>query len=144
MALRAAAHREAVAQLCLCAGIASFVLAMTVRRLRREYLARHRVSSRSRELTSGGTPEYILEHIKRLMDEDYVCLAIAENKLTVREEVLRTLAKPFNIQYCTSCAIYTAGLPAVGAIDIAHIVHTHGKTTTLATKAKGKGRRRLY
>lgn len=85
MALQEAAHRENVAQLCLCAGIASFVLAMTVRRMREEYRARHKVSSRSRELTRGGTPEHILEHIKREMDEDYVCLAIAENKLTVRD-----------------------------------------------------------
>lgn len=85
MPLRSAAHEENVAQLCLCAGIASFVLAMTLRRVREEYRARHKVSSRSKELTRGGTPEHILEHIKRLTDEDYVCLAIAENKLTVRD-----------------------------------------------------------
>ena len=84
MALKQAVDRATMAQLCLGAGVASFILAMTVRRLRDEHLARHRPSKRSKELTKGGAPAHLLEHIARLSDPEYVCLSIAENKLTVR------------------------------------------------------------
>lgn len=61
------------------------IATMTYRRLREEQLspARHKPSKRSAELTRGGTPAHILEHIARIGDPEYVCLSIAENKLTV-------------------------------------------------------------
>lgn len=62
------------------------VLAMTYRRLREEHHLppRHnKPSKRSAELTRGGTPAHILEHIARVGDPEYICLSIAENKLTV-------------------------------------------------------------
>lgn len=87
MALKQAMHNATVAQLCLGAGITSFILALTIRRAREEYLARHKPSKRSKELTKGDTPVHLLEHIARLNDPEYVCLAIAENKLTVRAKL---------------------------------------------------------
>ena len=68
-------------------GLGAFVLlvvAMTYRRLREEPPSRETPSRRSAELTRGGTPAHILEHIARISDPEYICLAIAENKLTVR------------------------------------------------------------
>lgn len=62
------------------------VIGLTYRRLREEHhhlAARHKPSKRSAELTRGGTPAHILEHIARIDDPDYICLSIAENKLTV-------------------------------------------------------------
>ena len=89
MALKQAVDRANMAQLYLGAGVLSFVLAMTFRRWRDEHLARHKPSKRSKELTKHDTPSHILEHIARLSDPEYVCLSIAENKLTVRSETCR-------------------------------------------------------
>lgn len=63
--------------------IVLLVMAMTYRRLREEPTSRETPSKRSVELTRGGTPAHILEHIARISDPEYICLAIAENKLTV-------------------------------------------------------------
>lgn len=71
-------------QLCVGAGLASLVVAMAYRRAKKEHPARHGTSRRSVELTKGGTPAHITEHIARIGDPEYICLSIAENKLTVR------------------------------------------------------------
>lgn len=78
-------------QLCLGAGLASLVVAMTYRRVKKEHPSRHGPSRRSVELTRGGTPAHITEHIARIGDPEYICLSIAENKLTVRRK-MRPLA----------------------------------------------------
>ncbi|CAN0075967.1 unnamed protein product, partial [Scytosiphon promiscuus] len=70
-------------QLCLGAGLTSWVVAMAYRRVKKEHPARHGPSRRSLELTRGGTPAHITEHIARIGDPEYICLSIAENKLTV-------------------------------------------------------------
>lgn len=84
MARRAAIDRASMAQISMCVGIASFLLALTFRRVRREYRNRHRVSGRARALMGEQLPAHIAEHLARMGDPDYICLAIAENKLTVR------------------------------------------------------------
>lgn len=68
--------------------IVLLVVAMTYRRLREEPPSRETPSKRSFELTRGGTPAHILEHIARISDPEYICLAIAENKLTVRSKLV--------------------------------------------------------
>lgn len=83
MARKAAADRANMAQVTLGVGIASFFLALTLRRLRREHKERHRCSARARALMGKEFPEHIRVHIARLGDPEYICLAIAENKLTV-------------------------------------------------------------
>lgn len=86
MALKRAVDRATFAQLCLGAGITTFLLAMTYRRLKEEEGLLHKPSKRSKALSGKATPVHILEHLKRLDDPDYVCLSIAENKLTVSSE----------------------------------------------------------
>ncbi|CAN0364642.1 unnamed protein product, partial [Ascophyllum nodosum] len=86
MALKQATDRATIAQLILGAGVASFAMALTFRKLRGGCQHRDKkgkASLRSEQLTKGSTPEHIVEHIARLEDPDYVCLSIAENKLTV-------------------------------------------------------------
>eukprot|EP00752_Nemacystus_decipiens_P004326 g3951.t1 len=63
--------------------IVLLVVAMTYRRVREETTSRETPSRRSIELTRGSTPAHIVEHIARIGDPEYICLAIAENKLTV-------------------------------------------------------------
>lgn len=66
-------------------GFASVLIVIAIRSLYTKRRHRHHgPSSRSRELTRGGLRPHILEHIVRMSDPDYVCLSIAENKLTVR------------------------------------------------------------
>lgn len=83
MALKEANDRANMAQLSLGVGLASFVLAMTFRRMRREHRDRHKVSSRGKELTASEFAPFVMEHFARNEDPDYICLAIAENRLTV-------------------------------------------------------------
>lgn len=85
MALKAANDRATMAQVSLGAGLASFLVAVTIRRLRSERRDPHAVSSRGQDMAPPVTAPFIMEHIQRLHDPDYVCLAIAENKLTVGE-----------------------------------------------------------
>lgn len=84
MALRAAVHRADMAQVSLGLGIATFILAMTIKRIAKDHRERHRVSERARALMGKELPMHIMEHIARQTDPEYICLAIAENKLTVR------------------------------------------------------------
>ena len=104
MALKQATDRATIAQLILGAGVASFAMALTFRKLRGGCQHRDKkgkASLRSEQLTKGSTPEHIVEHIARLEDPDYVCLSIAENKLTVRSStrVMRSALAP-------TCAIF--------------------------------------
>lgn len=72
--------------LALGAGLTSLVAVLAYRISvveRRHSSGARRSSKRSAELTRGGTPAHILEHIARIGDPDYICLSIAENKLTV-------------------------------------------------------------
>ena len=93
MAPRDSVDRSAMASQLGLGGFVVFIVAMAYRRFREEQLpaattsgssSRATPSRRSVELTRGGTPAHILEHIARVGDPDYICLSIAENKLTVR------------------------------------------------------------
>ncbi len=91
MAPRDSLDRSAMASQLGLGGLVVFVVAMAYRRFRDEHQlpspkAATMPSRRSVELTRGGTPAHILEHIARIGDPDYICLSIAENKLTVREK----------------------------------------------------------
>lgn len=87
-----AAVLQVVSQMGLGA-ILLMVVTMTYRKLREEPPSRETPSKRSVQLTRGGTPAHILEHIARISDPEYICLAIAENKLTVRLCVEGTTCK---------------------------------------------------
>ncbi|CAM9867262.1 unnamed protein product, partial [Discosporangium mesarthrocarpum] len=83
MALEAAVARAHMAHIILGFGAISFVLALARRRHVKEWNARFAVSSRARKLVSPKTPLHIAEHVARLVNPDYICLAISENKITV-------------------------------------------------------------
>ncbi|CAM9832325.1 unnamed protein product [Ectocarpus sp. 4 AP-2014] len=88
MAVNSTLQPASTSSLALSAGLTSLVAMLAYRigvieRRRHPSGARWRPSKRSAELTRGGTPAHILEHIARIGDPDYICLSIAENKLTV-------------------------------------------------------------
>lgn len=85
MALEAAHHRAIMAQITLSVGLASLLLAVTLRRLRAKHRENdHAVSCRAKAMAPNFNLPFVVEHFAHLHDPDYVCVSIAENKLTVR------------------------------------------------------------
>lgn len=71
------------AHLILGVGLASVLLALTIRRVRSKHRDRHAVSYRAQAMAPNLDLPFIIEHFARQNDPDYVCVSIAENKLTV-------------------------------------------------------------
>lgn len=83
MSLNGAQDRALMAHLTLGVGLASVLLAVTIRRLRAKHRDKHAVSYRAKAMAPNLDLPFIIEHFARLNDPDYVCVSIAENKLTV-------------------------------------------------------------